>query len=65
MRESVCSICRTNKDVEFTVSSKHLTVHCERFFKELDVKDVTTNHITQHLCIDCFNKIFNLTVNGS
>ena len=64
MNISKCDICGTEKNVEFTVRSNHLTVHCERFFKELNVKDVTTAHINKHLCIKCFNKIFETKIKG-
>ena len=48
-----CYFCGASRP-EFTVASKHLSYMLERCKKF----DGRTNHITVHICEDCFLKIF-------
>ena len=50
----VCNLCGAEKP-EFTVTSKHLGFVLKEL-KEFD--SLETDHITRHICTDCFLKIF-------
>lgn len=53
-RIRICDLCGAEK-TEFTVTSKHLGCVLEEL-KEFD--SLETDHITRHICTDCFLKIF-------
>ena len=54
-----CYFCGASRP-EFTVASKHLSYMLERCKKF----DGRTNHITVHICEDCFLKIFDKEQNN-
>ena len=49
-----CDLCGA-KEAEFTVTSKHLYIMLPELEKYHSAK---TSHITKHICIKCFKKIF-------
>ena len=53
-----CDLCKKCVDVEFTVTSKHLT-HWHLMYKNgIKHNHGNTDHIIKHICIDCYKKIF-------
>lgn len=51
-----CDLCGSDKDVEFTLTSKHLLSWCR--VNLLISNPETRLHITRHICVRCFSKLF-------
>lgn len=47
-----CDLCKAYTYREFTITSKHIT-GCVK-----GIKNTGTSHITKHICIDCYKKLF-------